>query len=96
MAIITQNIDGQDHYIRSPLETVTCNGIEYSVSATLNLDPYTVGGNVDTTTATEHFESIERQRINEAITCSYTLPHYDADNVLLCSLEQQCPYLTAV
>ena len=96
MAIITQNINGQDHYIRSPLETVTCNETEYTVSVSLNLDPYTVGGTVDTATATEHFEQLERHRVTEAITCAYTLPHYDDDGVLLCSLEQQCPYLTAV
>jgi len=95
MAIITQNINGQDHYIRSPLETVTCNGVEYSVSVSLNLDSYTVGGNVDSTSATEHFEIIERNRVNEAITCAKTLPYYEGD-VLVCSLEQQCPYLTAV
>ena len=95
MAIITQNIDGQDHYIRSPLETVTCNGTDYSVYVSLNLDPYTVGGNVDSTSATEDFEFLERQRINEAITSSFTLPHYEGD-VLVCSLEQQCPFLTAV
>jgi len=95
MAIITQNINGQDHYVRSPLETVTCNGIEYTVSVSLNLDPYTVGGNVDSAAATATFEEWERNRVNEAISCAYTLPHYEGD-VLVYSLEQQCPFLTAV
>ena len=52
MSITTQTIDGQNFYVRSPLPTVTCNGVDYSVSCTFPLTNYTVGGEVDTVNAT--------------------------------------------
>ena len=96
MAIITQTIDGQDFYVRSPLTTVTCNSVDYTVGVTMPLTNYTVGGEVDSATATEHFEMIETARVNEAIIMSYALPATDDDGNVLWSLTDNCPYLTAV
>jgi hypothetical protein len=96
MSIITQTIDGQDFYVRSPLTTVTCNSVDYNVHCTMPLTDYTVGGEVDSATATEHFELIETTRVNEAIVMSYALPATDADGNVLWSLTDNCPYLTAV
>jgi hypothetical protein len=95
MSIITQTIDGQDFYVRSPLPTVTCNGVDYSVSCTFPLTNYTVGGSVDTANAIEHFELLETARINEAIVVSYGLPVIE-DGVEVWTITDQYPYLTAV
>ena len=95
MSITTQTIDGQDFYVRSPLPTVTCNGVDYSVHCTFPLTNYTVGGSVDTANATEHFELLETNRINEAIAMSYSLPAVE-DGVEVWTLLDACPYLTAV
>jgi len=95
MSIITQTIDGQDFYVRSPLPTVTCNGVDYSVSCTFPLTNYTVGGNVDVATATEHFEQQESGLINEAIIMSYSLPVVEDGNEVWTLLDA-CPQLTAV
>ena len=95
MSITTQTIDGQNFYVRSPLPTVTCNGVDYSVSSTFPLTNYTVGGEVDTVNATEHFELLETNRINEAIAMSYGLPVIE-DGVEVWTITDQLHYLTAV
>ena len=95
MAIITTQIDGQDYYTRSPLSTVTCNSIDYTVNLFMPLTNYTVGGAVDTSTATEHFEQQESMLINEAIGMSYSLPVVE-DGVEVWTLLDACPQLTAV
>lgn len=95
MSIITQTIDGQDFYIRSPLSTVTCNSVDYTVHIAMPLTNYTVGGTVDTSAATENFELLETNRINEAIAMSYSLPVVE-DGVEVWTLLDACPYLTAV
>lgn len=96
MSLIQQEINGQNHLIRSPATTVTCNGTEYYVNTLLNLNPYTVGTNVDITTATEHFEERERNQVNEAITCAFSFPHYDENGNIDWSLTDQCKFLTEV
>jgi hypothetical protein len=96
MSLIQQEINGQNHLIRSPATTVTCNGTEYYVNITLNLNSYTVGTNVDIAAATEHFEEIERNRVNQAITCAFSFPHYDTDGNIDWSLTDQCKFLTEV
>ena len=95
MSITTQTIDGQNFYVRSPLPTVTCNGVDYSVACTFPLTNYTVGGEVDTVNATEHFEMLETNRINEAIAMSYGLPVVEGGSEVW-TLIDACPYLTAV
>ena len=96
MSLIQQEIDGRNHLVRSPATTVTCNETEYYVNTKLNLNSYTVGTNVDIATATEHFEEVERNQVNEAITCAFSLPHYDADGNVDWSLTDQCKFLTEV
>jgi len=95
MSLITQTIEGREYYIRSPLPTVTCNGIDYTVGMMMPLTNYTVGGNVDTSTATEHFEQQESGLINEAIIMSYSLPVVEDGNEVWTLLDA-CPQLTAV
>jgi hypothetical protein len=95
MSITTITIDGQDFYQRSPLSTVTCNSVDYTVHLAMPLTNYTVGGTVDTSTATEHFERLETNRINEAIAMSYDLPVVEGGSEVW-TLIDACPYLTAV
>ena len=95
MSLITQTIEGREYYIRSPLPIVTCNGIDYTVGMSMPLTNYTVGGNVDVATATEHFEQQESVLINEAIIMSYSLPVVEDGNEVWTLLDA-CPQLTAV